>query len=264
MSAAISAEQVSKRYPQGPWVAALALPGRRPWGDCHPPRAQWLRQVHRAAAPQRARARARRDTARPGHSGARTDAHGGMMFQEPRLLPWRTVRESIAFGLLQVDAGRAGQEARGAAPDRGAARPGRRPASQASSPAEWRSGLPSRAAWPVSLRCCCSMGLQRRRRADADAPQELYLTSGRAAASPCSSSSPTTSTRRSSSATGWWCCGDARRALRKPSASVCLGPATGETRHWGSFAATCSRRCVMARRRGARAGGSQQRPHCWR
>ncbi len=99
MSAAISAEQVSKRYPQGPWVLhSLCLdvaPGEivtllGPSGSGKSTVLRLLSGLERE------------------HDGTLlvqgTAVRGptptvGMMFQEPRLLPWRTVRENIAFGL---------------------------------------------------------------------------------------------------------------------------------------------------------------------
>ena len=81
----------------------------------------------------------------PGRRGRAATARTAVAFQEPRLLPWRDVRENVALALLNTPRARSAPRARRAdagrgQPDRQAATPGR-----CSSPA----GRPSGSRWPA-------------------------------------------------------------------------------------------------------------------
>jgi sulfonate transport system ATP-binding protein len=99
VTAAISLEGVSKRYAQGPWVLhALALdvaPGEivTLLGPSGCGKSTVLRLLSGLEREHEGSLRVHGTEVR-----APTPAVG-MMFQEPRLLPWRTVRDNVAFGL---------------------------------------------------------------------------------------------------------------------------------------------------------------------
>jgi sulfonate transport system ATP-binding protein len=99
VTSAIRAESVSKRYPDGPWVLrALSL-------DVAP---QEIVTLLGPSGSGKSTVLRLLSGLEHGHEGkllvqgvevAGPSARVGMMFQEPRLLPWRTVQENIAFGL---------------------------------------------------------------------------------------------------------------------------------------------------------------------
>jgi sulfonate transport system ATP-binding protein len=99
MSAAISAEQVSKRFPDGPWVLrSLSL-------DVAPSEIVTLLGPSGSGKSTVLRLLSGLEREHDGRllvQGVEVrgpSSRVGMMFQEPRLLPWRTVRENVAFGL---------------------------------------------------------------------------------------------------------------------------------------------------------------------
>ena len=79
----------------------------------------------------------------------------GIIFQEPRLLPWLSVADNIGFGLSDLPAACAAREGR-AARWRASASPTRPRPGRANSPAGRRSAWRSRARWCRSRKCCCS------------------------------------------------------------------------------------------------------------
>lgn len=109
MSAAISAQQVSKRFPEGPWVLrSLSL-------DVAPSEIVTLLGPSGSGKSTVLRLLSGLEREHDGRllvQGVEVrgpSSRVGMMFQEPRLLPWRTVRENVAFGLARHLSGAQGE-----------------------------------------------------------------------------------------------------------------------------------------------------------
>jgi sulfonate transport system ATP-binding protein len=99
VSAAIVAENVSKRFPEGPWVLRCLSLDVAPseivtlLGPSGSGKSTVLRLLSGLERDHEGRLLVK------GVEVKGPSPRVGMMFQEPRLLPWRTVRENIAFGL---------------------------------------------------------------------------------------------------------------------------------------------------------------------
>jgi len=77
----------------------------------------------------------------------------GIIFQEPRLLPWLSVADNIGFGLQDAPANVRREKSR--APWRGSALRIRPMPGRANCPAGRHSGWRSHARWCRSRKCCC-------------------------------------------------------------------------------------------------------------
>ena len=152
----LALDRVGKTYPNG--VRALdgvSLDGRA-GRDRRDRRRLGLRQVD-AAARQSAGSIGRRKARCVLDGETITAPHEkiGIIFQEPRLLPWLTVADNVGFGLARPSEGGAQRAGRARARSRRPHREGRT-SGRANSPAARRSGSRSRARWCRGRRCCCS------------------------------------------------------------------------------------------------------------
>ena len=149
-------DRVGKTYPNG----VRALDGisleRRARRNPRGHRRLRLRQVDHAAGDFRASTRRRQGkVVLDGTAITAPHEKIGIIFQEPRLLPWLRVADNVGFGLEAVSEGGT-RRARRARARRASASPTRRRCGRASSPAARRSGSPLRARWCRGRRCCCS------------------------------------------------------------------------------------------------------------
>ena len=144
-----------RRAPRGPRGSSTSTIEPRPDRGAHRPERQ--RQVDAAAGRRRPAAdRTGAQVALDGQAIVGPDPRIGLVFQEPRLLPWRTTASNIAYPLELAGVDRRPRGARVAELLGPSAwkRPRRR--SRRSSRAACASAPHSRGRSPSSPRCCCS------------------------------------------------------------------------------------------------------------
>ena len=231
--------------PQRPRGAGRGHPERCRRRDPGRRRRQRLRQEHAAAPGGRPRRRERG----PHRASTARRCTGpspkvGVVFQEPRLMPWLKVKDNVAFGLPR-HLPRAERERRAAARDR--ARRPRRLRRRAAQDAVRRHGAarrPRPRAGDPARRAAAGRAVQRARRPDPPSRcRRSWCASGSATARPCSWS-PTISTRRCSwpTALSSWAVSPGRIRLDLAGApAAARGRATAWP--WPACASGCSPSC---------------------
>ena len=125
----------------------------------------------------------------------------GIIFQEPRLLPWLSVADNIGFGLQDLPANIRREKVARALARVGLADKAKR--GRANCPADRRNGSRLPARWCRSPKCCCSMNRFRRWTLSPVAICRIICLTCGPRPGPHSCWSPTTSTRPWCSPTGF-------------------------------------------------------------